>query len=180
MLEIIVQGSEKYDDVKNEFISIESQTLKLEHSLVSISKWESKWKKPFFSSEKTSEQMMDYIKCMSLEKIEDDKVIETLSPKYITQIQKYIEDPMTATWFNDKENQGKRSSEVVTSELIYYWMIALNIPVEFEYWHINRLMTLIHICSIKNAPSKKMSKKEIMSSNAQLNAMRKAKHHTHG
>ena len=154
----------------------------MEHSLVSLSKWESRWHKPFLSSKnktKTQEEILDYIRCMTLTQNVDPNVYYNLSRENCEKIQAYIDDPMTATTFNEI-NKPKTNSEIITSELIYYWMIAYNVPVEFEKWHLNRLLTLIKVCSIKNAPPKKMSKREIMNRNAALNASRRKAHNSKG
>lgn len=180
MLEIIIPATETWDEVTQQFITTKEQKLKLEHSLVSISKWESKWCKPFFSKEaKTQEETIDYIRCMSLTKDLDLESLLCLSSDNITEINKYIEAPMTATWFKETKG-GKTSSEQVTSELIYYWMIALNIPPEYDKWHLNRLMTLIKVCNIKNQPGKKMSKRDIMSQNRALNEARRKRMNSRG
>ena len=174
MLQIVVPSHEYYDELKNEFITVKGQVLQLEHSLVSISKWESKWNKPFLSKEKkTVEEFLDYVRCMTLTQNVNPMVYRNINDKIAKQIMDYIEAPMSATWFNEAKTPAKRSSEVVTSELIYYWMVALQIPFECQKWHFNRLMTLIRICNIKNAPKKKMSKSEILSRNAALNAARR-------
>ena len=181
MLEIIVPGEqEMWDERKQEFVygNTKDVTLRLEHSLISISKWESKWLVPFLNSEKTGEQLLDYIKCMTLNPTVDPTVYERLTLDNIKKINDYITSPMTATTVNDKKGTGGR--EKVTSELIYYWMITCGIPVEFEKWHINRLIMLIRVCVAKNAAPKKMSKSEIMAQNRALNAARKAKLHTKG
>lgn len=171
---------EKWDEINNVFIEPKYKTLQLEHSLVSLSKWESKWCKSFFSKEeKTYEETIDYIKCMTLTPNVKPEVYDCLSRKNIEQINKYIEAPMTATTFID-DPETKPNRERITSELIYYWMIALNIPVEFQKWHINRLLTLIRVCNIKNSPPKKRSKREIMSRNAALNAARRKQLNTKG
>lgn len=180
MLKIEIPETEMFDEKSQEFISCKKQTLVLEHSLVSVSKWESKWHKPFMSKEdKTEEEAIDYIKCMTITQNVDDKVYKCLSHENIKQINDYIEDPMTATWFNDS-NKGRRSNEIVTSEIIYYWMIALNVPLECQKWHLNKLMTLIQVCNIKNQPQKSRSRNEILKSNAALNAARRKKYHTSG
>lgn len=172
-------GQEGWDDIKQEFVAPNYVVIKLEHSLVSLSKWESKWQKPFIDSKEiTSEEMLDYIKCMTLTENVDD-VYNHLTKENIDEIKKYIENPMTATTFK-KDPRESNSREVITSELIYYWMISLNIPAEFANWHLNRLLTLIRVCSIKNAPSKKMSQREIMSQNAALNAARRKQFNTKG
>lgn len=173
MLEIIIPSSEQWDEVNNEFISTNEQKLVLEHSLISLAKWESKWKKPFLSNkEKTEEETIDYIKCMSIAKPFDDKVYNNLSNDNIQRIKDYINDPMTATWFAP-DKSGRNNGEQVTAELIYYWMISLNIPLEWEKRHLNRLITLIKVCSAKNQPGKKMSKRDIANQNAALNAARR-------
>lgn len=179
MLKITIPSREMFDEKTQEFFTTKEYTLQLEHSLVSISKWESKWNIPFLSKEEKSiEQTIDYIKCMNITQNISDEVFNYLTNDNIKAINSYIEAPMTATTFGKGDN--KRSNEVVTSELIYYWMIALNIPMECQKWHINRLLTLIRICNIKNAPAKKMSPREVMSRNAALNAARRKKFHTSG
>ena len=171
---------EGWDEEKQEFVEPRCQTLQLEHSLVSLSKWESKWKKPFYSKrETTNEELMDYVRCMTLTKDVDPDVYDHLTQSNVEEVRKYIEDPMTATTFSEKgSNQSNR--ETITSELIYYWMIASNIPFECQEWHLNRLITLIRVCSIKNTPPKKRSKRDIMSRNAALNAARRKQLNTNG
>ena len=174
---------ELWDEAKQEFVLIKGmkeQTLQLEHSLVSLSKWESKWCKAFLTKQdKTYEETMDYIKCMTLTKNVDPDVYTHLSEENFKQIKEYIEAPMTATTFHSERN-GKGSTEITTSELIYYWMISLQIPFECQKWHINRLLTLIRVCNIKNQPPKKRSRREIMSRNAALNAARRKQLNTNG
>lgn len=180
MLQITIPEREQWDELKQEFIYIPEQTLQLEHSLISLSKWESKWCKSFFvKGEKTQEETVDYIRCMTITRNVDPNVYENLSRENIDQILKYIEAPMTATTFHEEKN-GKVNRERITSELIYYWMIALNIPFECQKWHLNRLLTLIRVCNIKNQPPKKMSKKQLMSRNASLNAARRQQLNTRG
>lgn len=179
MLKIVIPGRELFDEEKSEFIEIKSQKLALEHSLVSISKWESKWKKPFLGhEEKTLEQSIDYIRCMTLTQNVDPQIYYCITNENVKEVSDYINDPMTATWFSNQRKGGGR--EVVTSEIIYYWMIALNIPFECQKWHLNRLLTLIQVCNEKNAPVRKMSKRDILSRNRSLNAARRAKLHTKG
>lgn len=178
MLEIVTDGGEQFNELTNEFTYVKPQILKLEHSLVSISKWESKWHKSFLSNgDKTSEEIVDYIRCMTINQV-DPSVYDFLTQENIDDIQKYIENPMTATTI--KEVQGKRSNEMVTSELIYYWMVALEIPFECEKWHLNRLLTLIKVCNIKNQPAKNMSKREILNQNREINQARRKRFHTKG
>ncbi|MBO7631111.1 MAG: hypothetical protein J6S78_02125 [Lachnospiraceae bacterium] len=173
MLTIKVSGKEQWNERTEEFVSGKDQILTLEHSLVSLSKWESKWNKPFLSKkEKTYEETIDYIRCMTLTQNVDPAVYGCLSHENIKEVNDYISLPMTATTFYDDPN-GKTSRETITAELIYYWMISLNIPFECQKWHLNRLLTLVRVCGIKNQPSKKMSRREILNRNAALNAARR-------
>lgn len=176
----IPTGSEYWDEEKDEFVIPPSFPIDLEHSLVSLSKWESKYCKPFFSkTDKTSAEILDYIKMMAVSPVEQPEVWNNLTQKNVDDIRAYIDAPMTATTFS-KETKTSTSREVITSELIYYWMIALTIPFECQYWHINRLLTLIRVCNVKNAPPKKQSKGDIMRRNAALNAERRAKLNSKG
>ena len=180
MLRITIPAVELFDERTQEFVTTKEQTLQLEHSLVSLSKWESKWCKPFFSKvEKTNEETIDYIKCMTLTQNVPEKVYNYLTPDNITKINEYIGAPMTATTFFEDGN-ASLNRETVTAELIYYWMIALQIPWECQKWHINRLMTLIKVCNIKNSPPKKRSKSSIASQYAAINAARKKQLNTRG
>lgn len=181
MLQITVPISpEGWDEERQEFVDPQVKTLQLEHSLVSISKWESKWHKAFMSKkDKTEEEIFDYIKCMTLTQNVDPSVYDHLTVDNVNQIKAYIEDPMTATVINTNSSD-KSNKETVTSELIYYWMIALNIPSEYQKWHINRLLKLIEVCNVKNSPPKKRSKSDIMRSNAALNAARRKQLGTRG
>lgn len=180
MLQITIPGIELWDESREIFTQTKEQTLQLEHSLVSLSKWESKWGKAFLSKqEKTYEETIDYIKCMTITQNVDPNVYNHLSKSIIDKITEYIEAPMTATYFSKEQSSGN-SREQVTSELIYYWMIALNIPFECQKWHLNRLLTLIRVCNIKNQPPKKMSKRAIMSRNAAINAARRKQLNTKG
>ena len=175
MLIIKVPASEQWDENNQCFIYGDDYTLQLEHSLISLSKWEAKWKKPFISKGNLSnEEILDYIKCMTITQNVPEDVYLRLTLDNYTEVRKYIEDPMTATWFSNTEEKGKLNNEQVTAELIYYWMIALQIPFECQKWHLNRLITLIRVCNIKNAPPKKMSRTEIARRNAELNAKRRA------
>lgn len=185
MLQITIPAavSEEFDDSNNEFVYktvSKEQTLQLEHSLVSLSKWESKWCKPFLTKgEKTREEVLDYVRCMTLTKNVDPNVYYHLTNENITEIMNYIDAPMTATTFVDRD-KGKGSNEQTTAELIYYWMIALNIPFECQKWHLNRLLTLIRVCNVKNQPPKKMSRREILSRNHALNEARRKQLNTRG
>jgi len=172
MLKVTIPGIEQYDEVNNEFITPKEQTLQLEHSLISLSKWESKWHKPFLSKdEKTIEETIDYIQCMTITQNVDEKTFKFIPNDVVRQVREYIEADMTATTFNNEKKTINR--ETITAEVIYYWMITLNVPFECQKWHLNRLLTLINVCNIKNAPPKKMSKKDTMRRNASLNAARR-------
>ena len=178
MLQITIPPIEKYNESTNQFITTKSQTIKLEHSLVSISKWEAKWLKPFLSTERNSEETYDYIRCMCLTQNADPDCFYNLTEDNINDICDYISSPMSATTF--KKERVKPNREIVTSELIYYWMVQYNIPFECQKWHIQRLLNLIRICGIKNAPPKKVSNREFMAERRALNEARKAEMHTHG
>ena len=179
MLQIIVPATEQWDEIKQEFVYTKETTLQLEHSLVSLTKWESKWCKPFLSKEDmTAEETIDYIRCMTITQNVNPEVYTCLSDENIAQVRDYIQAPMTATFFR-KEN-GPPSREIITSELIYYWMITLNIPFECQKWHLNRLLTLIRVCNIKNQPAKRRSQREIMEYNTALNEARRKKLNSKG
>lgn len=174
---------EIFSEDKQEFVNSVSGTLMLEHSLLSISKWEAKYHKPFLprpntKDTKTPEEMFYYIECMTINNVDPD-IYYGLTNEHIKEIGKYIADPMTATTISSQQN-GKRNNEIITSELIYYWMVVHQIPFECQKWHLNRLLTLIQVCNIKNAPSKKMDKRSILNQNRALNAARRAKHHSKG
>lgn len=179
---INIPAQHGFDSEKQEFIDIKETTLKLEHSLISLKKWEQKWKIAFLDKrvEKTADMWIDYIKCMAINQV-DDEVFKYMPIPIVKEIIKYIEDPMTATWFSDKSVIGasKSKDEIVTAEVIYYWMITLGIPVEFEKWHLNQLLTLIRVVNIKNNP-KKMSAKEAAAQRRSQNAARRAKSHSRG
>ena len=180
-LPITVPARELFDPKTNLFITIKEQKIVLEHSLLSISKWESKWHKPYLSKvQKTEEESIDYIRCMLVSPKEvDDQIFLALTPENVKSIADYISDPMTATTFKTQDQKPNR--EIITNELVYFWMANFQIPFDpCEKWHFNRLMTLIEVASLKNQPPKKMSQKEIMRQNAALNAKRRAKLHSKG
>lgn len=180
MLTIHVPGGRGFDPKRNEFVTYKPTTIVMEHSLVSISKWESKWKKSFLNTkEKTYEETLDYMKCMTITQGVDESVYLRLGEKEASEIADYINDSMTATWFSDDKRSG-RSREIITSEIIYYWMISAGIPMECQKWHLNRLLTLIRVIGEKNKPQKKMSPRAINKRNAALNKARRKRLGTKG
>lgn len=182
MLPLHIDAKELWDETKEEFIKTDAIDLILEHSLVSISKWESKYHKPFLSSEKTAEESLDYIEMMIIgKKPKDPLVLRLLSKEQVEEIGKYINDSMTATTFSEEEEKeatkSSKKGKFITSEEIYYWMTAQNIPFECQYWHLNRLITLVKICAINNKPKdnkkKKMTSSDLASRRRQMEAARK-------
>ncbi len=190
MFELKISAKEGWDASKNEFIQTKGTIICLEHSLVSLSKWEARFRKPYLSTEeKTREEILYYIKCMTITQNVDSKIYELLSEFDLQQINSYITDTATATWFNDRKQEGaavtRQNKQVITSELIYYWMVSYRIPFECQKWHLNRLLTLIRICNIEEAKANakhggKMSKRDILSQNRSLNAARRQKFNTKG
>ena len=182
MLKLIIPASEDWDPVAGEFITHKEVTLSLEHSLVSLSKWEMVHEKPFLEEVAKGvqlEELRDYVRCMTISQNVDPSVYQRLTAKDLQRITKYIEAPMTATTFSDMRPGGSKK-EIMTAELFYYYMTALNIPFECQKWHLNRLLTLIRVCAIKNAPDEKMSAAENRKWRSQLNAARRGKHKTKG
>lgn len=179
---VIPKIDDIWDSKKEEFITIPEQKLQLEHSLLSVSKWESKWKKPFLEEKRTPEESLDYIKCMTINKDVDQRVYQYLSLSVIQEIMDYIDDSMTATWFTEDKKKSLKVGKhtIVTSEVIYYWMVTLQIPFECEKWHLNRLITLIRVINEKNKTPEKMNKRDIMRRNKALNEARKEKYKTRG
>lgn len=172
MLTLTIPSIEQWDEVNERFVWTKEYTLQLEHSLVSLSKWESKWHKPFLSKEeRTSEENIDYIRCMTITQNVEPEAYKFITSENIKAVTDYIGEPMTATTFRDEKKGINR--EIITAEVIYYWMVALQIPFECQKWHLNKLIALIKVCEVKNQPPKKMSKKETMSRNAALNAARR-------
>ncbi len=180
MLRIIIEGDENFNNETQTFETINDVVLDLEHSLISLSKWESKYKKPFLASgEKTSEEIFGYLKAMVITPHADLDALYRCSQREVEMIQEYIDSSQSATTFGTMpERRGP--GEVITSELIYYWMVSFNIPFDCQFWHLNRLFSLIRICNIKNSKSKKMSRHEIAQRNRELNAKRKAELGTTG
>ena len=182
MLHITIPKQESWDEERQEFVSLDREChLQLEHSLVSLSKWEAKWQKPFLTKqEKGFEETIDYIRCMTLTQNVDPAVYDYLTNENINQINNYIAAPMTATFFSKQQQHRASGNEQITSELVYYWMVALTIPFECQKWHLNRLLTLIKVCNIKNTPPKKHKQRDLMSRNASLNAARRKELNTRG
>lgn len=181
MLEITTKATEVYDDIDNKFIEIPSCTFTLEHSLISVAKWEAKWHIPYLSdAPRTKEQELDYIKCMVVGRLPSDIVFNSLTAVDIDRIVKYIEDPNTATTIKSNvRNTSKK--EVLTVEQIYHRMFENNIPMECQKWHLNRLLTLIRVCNFYNSgANRKMNKADTAKRNAELNALRRAKYNTRG
>lgn len=179
MLKITIPAIELYDERTETFSSSKEQTINLEHSLLSLSKWESKWCTPFLSKDdKTIDESIDYIRCMTITSNVDPEIYNNITIDNIRQVKEYIDAPMTATTFPKDDKTPNR--EIMTAELIYYWMVALAIPFSCEKWHLNRLLTLINVCNVKNQPPKKMNKKEVMRRNAAINAARKQQMNTSG
>lgn len=178
MLNLVIPASEYFDNEREIFINFPETKLQLEHSLIAVSKWESKWKKPFLSKryEKTKEEFLDYIRCMTINRDVDPNVYQRLEKKTLKKIQDYMDDPHSATTFYDKKEQKGGRTETITAELIYYWMTSAQIPFECEKWHLNNLMNLLRIAGIKNSgKSNKMSKKDTHNYYRALNEARKAK-----
>lgn len=174
MLEIKIPEMSEWDEIKEEFVYVPSCVLKLEHSLLSISEWESKWHKAFLSDvPKTMSETIDYIRCMTLNGDISNEVYEYLTVDNLKTINSYIDDPRTATTIH--ENNSTVNTEIITSELIYYWMVQMHIPFECEKWHLNRLLTLIRVCGIKNSPDKKMSRSEVLARQRRINNARRNK-----
>ena len=184
MLSVTVPETEFFDDAKQMFFSCKRTTLALEHSLVSLSKWESKWKKPFLAknAEHSNEEILDYIRCMTITQNVPDNVYLAISynQEIINRITEYINDPMTATTVSNNGGPKTAFHKVVTSEVIYSWMIQHNIPVEFQKWHLNRLLTLIQVCNANNSQQRPMSKRDVAVQQARLNAERRRKYRTRG
>lgn len=185
MLEVIVKGEEIFDEEKNEFIpAMAPHTLKLEHSLLSIAKWEEIYHKAFLSTELDFPMVVDYIKCMTINNV-PDKVYEYITPEIVNKVTEYIKDRRSASWVNGDHNatphqNGKMLGEKITAEIVYYWMISMDIPVEFQKWHLNRLLMLIRIISIKNDPKGGKGPKMTAAQRKAINQANRARFHTKG
>ena len=182
MLNITVPKQELWDEEKQIFITVEEKTITLEHSLISISKWESKWHKSFLTNKnKTQEEVLDYMRCMCITPKVDPMYFRLMTPENLKDVENYIADSNTAVWFPPEDENEAGNKESVTSELIYYWMISNQIPFDpCEKWHLNKLLALIRVCSIKNTPPEKLNKSQIAKRNRALNAARCKKYNTKG
>lgn len=179
MLKITVGDKEVYDESIQEFKAQGGVVLELEHSLVSLSKWESEFEKPFLTNDpKSGLEIIGYVRAMCLRPDIQETVFQKLSGENFQEINSYIDSKMSATWFNEK--QSERSREVVTSELIYYWMTVYRIPFTCETWHLNRLFTLIRICNVKQDKPKPMTRAEQASEQRRINAERRARFNSTG
>lgn len=177
MLKIVIKEDEFWDNEIRRFIPVPGATVYLEHSLSSISKWEGKWHKPYLDQDtpKSYEETVDYIRCMCLNPDELEDIHYTILARFhMNEIEDYKLNPMTATRISNSKPKGQQT-EIVTAEVIYYWMFSQQIPLECENWHFNKLMTLIRVFNIKNGKPEKMSKREIFERNRALNKARKAK-----
>lgn len=179
-LALRLRSSDFYDNKTRRFISVKEKTIVLEHSLLSISKWEAKWHKPYFSAEKkTEEEFRDYLRCMTITPNVPDTDFYGLTSAQYQEILDYMKDSQTATTFHNQEQ--KKSREVMTNEIVYYLMAEFGIPFDpCQKWHINHLMALIDVCAIKSQPAKKMKPKDMLNQRRALNAQRRSKYHTHG
>lgn len=183
MLHLQIPERDLWDPIKERFAHVNAVAIDLEHSLVSVSKWESKWHIPFHDDrkEKTAEQNIDYIRCMCLTKDVDPNVFYCITERNAKEIMDYIGDSNTATWFNDAGNRRTGRKEIITAEIIYYWMTAYNIPESYQYWHLNKLMTLLRVCAEKNAPDKKKNNnRDLAAQRRALNAARRQRYKTRG
>lgn len=180
MLRLKIAPTEMWDERKQEFVQTGERELMLEHSLVSLAKWESKWQKQFLDQKpKTGDEMLDYVRCMTITQNVSPETYSRLTTGNMAEIEQYISRPMTATTFS-AEQHGNRNGEKTTAELIYYWMVTLSIPFECEKWHLNRLLALIRVCNLKNQPARKKSQRAILQENRALNAARRQRLRTRG
>ena len=183
MLHLVIPKQELWDPIREKFVSIEGAEFDLEHSLFSVSKWESKWHTPFHDDrkKKTAEQNIDYVRCMCVTEGIEPKVFNYLSEKNVKDIIDYIGDSNTATWFNEGQNKKTGRKEIITAEIIYYWMTVYNVPESYQMWHLNKLMTLLRVCAEKNNPDKKKTNSgQLAAQRRALVAARRKKYNTRG
>lgn len=187
MLEITIpeQHYKFLNESNNEIINVnvDKTIIQLEHSLISLKKWEQKWHKPFLGEEdKTHSELLDYIRCMTLNHGIKEDVYNWIPSDLFNKVVEYIKDPMTATWFSGNNLIGaqKKQNEIITAEIIYYWMIALSIPVEFQKWHLNQLLTLIKVVNIKNSKPEKKDSATAARERAALNKLRREQYNSRG
>lgn len=174
MLRLSIILTEEFNEISSEFVDATTAEIELEHSLVSLSKWECKYEKPFLADEtKAEEELLDYIRMMVIGPVPPDDVLSKLSQGNIKEIELYINAKMTATWFSNDQSPSI-NREIVTAEIIYYWMISLGVPFECQHWHLNRLLTLIKVCNLKNQPKKNMTRAEAAAVQSDLNQQRRA------
>jgi hypothetical protein len=186
MLRLSIVVTEEFDELSSEFVDAKTVEIELEHSLVSLSKWECKYEKPFLGDkpfleeeQKTEVELLDYIRMMIIGPVPPEDVLAKLSKGNIEAIETYINAKMTATWFSDDPSPSV-TREIVTAEIIYYWMISLGVPFECQHWHLNRLLTLLKVCNLKNQPKKNMTRAEAASMQSDLNQRRRAELGTKG
>ena len=173
MLIVSLPEVEGFDEETQSFVSLPGGELHLEHNLIALSKWESITHKHLIGNEDVSpEEMLLYIECMITDEEYDRELLDRLPASEIERVSNYMADTKTATTFVNKGDKDG-SGEYTSSELIYYWMIACQIPFECETWHLSRLLTLIRVCNEKNQPEKKMSRSDILSRNRDLNRARR-------
>lgn len=176
MLQLTLPAGRGFNEDTEEFVIFPAVTLRLEHSLISIHKWEAKWHKSYLDNKEfTAEEQLDYIRCMSLDPNFDPIVLRRLRKDDFIKVRDYITNPMTATVIHKKKSQGPNSGQFITAELIYYWMVEFGIPFECNKWHLNQLLTLIEVCSIKQTPGNKMNKREAAMMRASANEARRKK-----
>ena len=180
MLEIVIPEMECYNEETSEFIKVKETKLKLEHSLVSLKKWEEKWKVPFLHTQMTIEQQFDYVRCMTITQNVDPNIYQFIPRSVMAKINDYINDSHTATKIYDNSPKKPGRKEIITAEIIYYWMVSFNIPAEYQKWNLSQLLALIEVCSIKNSPKKNMSKSSILRQNNKLNAARRKAYNSMG
>lgn len=181
MLTIYIKGQTLWDERSQMFIDVNDTVIQLEHSLLSLSKWEAKHHKAYLKKgiKLTVEEKIDYLRCMTINKNVNPYAYYLLTEDQLNQISDYTNDPQTATVFMENK-EPKHTSSFITSELIYYYMFSLNIPMECQKWHLNRLLTLIKLCNIKNSPPKKQSSESTIKQYAALNAARRKRMHSRG